>query len=69
MIAIDTNVLLRYLLDDDTEQSPKAKKIIMGTDKVLLTDIVITETVWTLKGKKYKLDKKQKKKVCELNIK
>jgi predicted nucleic-acid-binding protein len=24
MIAIDTNVLLRYLLDDDESQSPKA---------------------------------------------
>jgi len=57
MIAIDTNVLLRYLLDDDIEQSPKAKKIITGTDKILVTDIVIIETVWTLKGKKYKLDK------------
>ncbi len=59
MIAIDTNVLLRYLLDDDIEQSPKAKKIITGTDKILVTDIVIIETVWTLKGKKYKLDKEQ----------
>jgi len=57
MIAIDTNVLLRYLLDDDIEQSAKAKKIITGTDKILLTDIVIIETVWTLKGKKYKVDK------------
>ena len=57
MIAIDTNVLLRYLLNDDIEQSPKAKKIITGIDKILLTDIVIIETVWTLKGKKYKLDK------------
>ena len=59
MIAIDTNVLLRYLLDDDIEQSPKAKKILTGTDKILLTDIVIIETVWTLKGKKYKLDKER----------
>ena len=59
MIAIDTNVLLRYLLDDDIEQSPKAKKIITGTDIVLVTDIVIIETVWTIKGKKYKLDKEQ----------
>jgi predicted nucleic-acid-binding protein len=57
MIAIDTNVLLRYLLDDDIQQSPKAKKILTGTDKILLTDIVIIETVWTLKGKKYKLNK------------
>ncbi|MCU7835278.1 MAG: type II toxin-antitoxin system VapC family toxin [gamma proteobacterium symbiont of Taylorina sp.] len=59
MIAIDTNVLLRYLLDDDIQQSPKAKKIITGIDKILVTDIVIIETVWTLKGKKYKLDKEQ----------
>ncbi len=59
MIAIDTNVLLRYLLDDDIEQSPRAKKILTGTDKILVTDIVIIETVWTLKGKKYKLDKEQ----------
>lgn len=57
MIAIDTNVLLRYLLDDDINQSKKASALITGTNKVLLTDIVLTETIWTLKGKKYKLDK------------
>jgi len=57
MIAIDTNVLLRYLLDDDVKQSKKASAIITGTDNVLITDIVLTETVWTLKGRKYKLDK------------
>ena len=57
MIAIDTNVLLRYLLDDDIKQSKKASALITGTNKVLLTDIVLTETIWTLKGKKYKLDK------------
>ncbi len=57
MIAIDTNVLLRYLLDDDAKQSKKASAIITGSDTVLITDIVLTETIWTLKGKKYKLDK------------
>jgi predicted nucleic-acid-binding protein len=57
MIAIDTNVLLRYLLDDDIKQAKKASALITGTNKVLLTDIVLTETIWTLKGKKYKLDK------------
>jgi predicted nucleic-acid-binding protein len=57
MIAIDTNVLLRYLLDDDAKQSKKASAIISGSDNVLITDIVLTETIWTLKGKKYKLDK------------
>jgi predicted nucleic-acid-binding protein len=59
MIAIDTNVLLRYLLEDDNDQSPKAQKIITGTDKILVTDVVLIETVWTLKGKKYKLNKEE----------
>ncbi|NOX08511.1 MAG: type II toxin-antitoxin system VapC family toxin [Gammaproteobacteria bacterium] len=57
MIAIDTNVLLRYLLDDDASQSKKAAAIITAGDKVLITDVVLVETIWTLKGKKYKLDK------------
>ena len=57
MIAIDTNVLLRYLLDDDATQSKKATSIITGTTNVLVTDIVLTETIWTLKGKKYNLAK------------
>jgi predicted nucleic-acid-binding protein len=57
MIAIDTNVLLRYLLDDDTRQSKKPSSIITGKINVLITDIVLTETIWTLKGKKYNLNK------------
>jgi predicted nucleic-acid-binding protein len=57
MIAIDANVLLRYLLDDDVKQSKKASAIITGSENVLITDIVLTETIWTLKGRKYKLDK------------
>ncbi len=57
MIAVDTNVLLRYLLDDDAVQSKKASAIIAGNINILITDIVLTETIWTLKGKKYNLDK------------
>ena len=57
MIAIDTNVLLRYLLSDDVEQSKKASSIIEGTNQILITDIVLVETIWTLKGKRYNLDK------------
>jgi len=57
MIAIDTNVLLRYLLDDDPGQSKKASSIIAGNSNILITDIVLTETIWTLKGKKYNLNK------------
>jgi predicted nucleic-acid-binding protein len=57
MIAIDTNVLLRYLLDDDKKQSKRVAKLINESESVLITDIVLVETLWTLKGNKYKLSK------------
>jgi predicted nucleic-acid-binding protein len=57
MIAIDTNVLLRYLLDDDAQQSQKAKTLINGRQTVLITDVVLTETIWVLKGKRYQVSK------------
>ena len=57
MIAIDTNVLLRYLLEDDARQFEKAVKLISGQQKVLVTDVVLVETIWTLRGKKYQLNK------------
>ncbi len=44
MIAIDTNVLLRYLLDDDPQQSPKATALIKSGKPVLITDVVLVET-------------------------
>ena len=55
MIAIDTSVLLRYLLNDDHSQAVKADKLINGKETVLVTDVVLAETIWTLKGKKYQL--------------
>lgn len=57
MIAIDTNVLLRYLLADDDKQHAAAKSVIETEFPVLITDAVLVETVWTLKGKRYNLDK------------
>jgi len=57
VISIDTNVLLRYLLEDDAVQSTKAAKLIGGSDVVLVTDIVLVETIWTLRGTKYQLSK------------
>lgn len=57
MIAVDTNVLLRYLLYDDQGQAALAEKLISGKEIVLITDVVLVETLWTLKGKKYQLNK------------
>ena len=53
MIAIDTNVLLRYLLQDDLKQSAKASALISGEEDVLVTNVVLAETLWMLCGKKY----------------
>lgn len=55
MIAIDANVLLRYLLSDDEIQAKKAAKLIESNQSVYVSHVVLVETIWTLKGKKYKL--------------
>ena len=55
MIAVDTNVLLRYLLHDDPEQAPLADRLFDGVEDVLITDVVLVETAWTLMGRKYGL--------------
>jgi predicted nucleic-acid-binding protein len=57
VIAIDTNVLLRYLLRDDAEQAAKADRLIVDDHPVLVTDVVLAEALWTLKGPKYQASK------------
>ena len=57
MIGLDTNVLLRYLVQDDPTQSPKATEIIerRGTkeDPCFVSLVSILEIVWVL-GSLYK---------------
>jgi predicted nucleic-acid-binding protein len=57
LISVDTNVLLRYLLQDDRDQSPKANRLFGSKKNILITDMVLVEALWTLKGKKYNLGK------------
>jgi len=59
VIAIDTNVLMRYLLGDDKAQAAKAEKLVLGKETVLITDVALVETIWTLQGKKYQLRKSE----------
>lgn len=63
MIAIDTNVLLRYLLDDDHQQFLKAKAVINKNHPALITDVVLSEAIWTLSGKRYGYDKES---ICRI---
>ena len=59
MIAVDTSVLLRYLLQDDEAQADRADAVVGGGETILVTDVVLVETIWTLSGKKYGLSKAQ----------
>jgi predicted nucleic-acid-binding protein len=42
VIGIDTNVLLRHLLDDDKVQARKAHELIGSEEDILITDVVLT---------------------------
>lgn len=47
MNSLDTNVVLRYLLDDIPAQTEKAKQVI-GTAPSYVTDVVLTEVIFVL---------------------
>jgi predicted nucleic-acid-binding protein len=53
MIALDTNVLVRFLVEDDKVQSRRAKKLVeeavMDDEDLFVVDLVVVETVWVLK--------------------
>ena len=52
MIALDTNVLVRFLVADDEEQNRRATELIEAAiqkeDALYISDIVLVETVWVL---------------------
>lgn len=49
MIAIDTNVLVRLVVDDDPEQTRRARKL-FRRGEVLVTTTVLLESAWVLAG-------------------
>lgn len=57
---LDTNVILRHLLADDPEQSPRATAFLMqveeGSVRVCTADTVVFEAVFTLE-RRYRLTK------------
>lgn len=56
MIGLDTNILLRAMLDDDARQSPAARAVIGGlspTEPGHINLIVLAELTWTLQ-RRYK---------------
>ncbi len=53
MIGLDTNVLVRYVMQDDPRQSPRANRLIesLSTDEPgYVTLVAVVELVWVLAG-------------------
>ena len=54
MIALDTNVLVRFLVEDDEGQSEAAAALIERTiaaeEVLFVSDVVLCELVWVLTG-------------------
>jgi len=48
MIAVDTNVLVRYLVHDDAKQAARATDLIRGNE-VWVSKTVLLETEWVLR--------------------
>lgn len=61
MRGVDTNVLVRYITDDDPVQSRVARTLIQGAedegDRMYINTIVACELCWTLRGKQYRYDR------------
>lgn len=49
MLAIDTNVVVRFLVNDEPRQAASAKALI-EQQRVLVTATVMMETEWVLRG-------------------
>lgn len=62
VIAIDTNILLRHLLDDDPGQKALVRSLLerdcSPEDPALVPFVVLCETVWVL-GRSYRYTKMQ----------
>jgi predicted nucleic-acid-binding protein len=53
MIGLDSNILLRYFMQDDAVQSPKATSIIEGfteRNRGYVSHVVLAETAWVLQA-------------------
>ena len=57
VIAVGTNVLLRYLLRDDPDQAERAHHPLAGREQILLMDVVLVETICMLSGRRYQAAK------------
>lgn len=59
MDLLDTNLLIRFLTNDDEKKAINVENLLnKSKNKLYLSDVTISETVWVLKSV-YKLEKKE----------
>lgn len=56
MIGVDSNVVLRWLLNDDPEQTKAAARVFHGGEAIYFSQIVLAETAWVL-ARSYRLSR------------
>jgi predicted nucleic-acid-binding protein len=71
LIAIDTNILLRLLLEDDAEQARQSRALVASMaaahEPIFVNRAVLCETLWTL-GRGYRYGRAQIARAIELLI-
>jgi len=48
MIVLDTNLLLRYLLNDDIDQAHRVQRLLEHSPSITVTPTIVLELVWVL---------------------
>jgi len=57
-VALDTNVVIRFLTFDDEEQGLAARRLVQDAGEIVLSTIVLCETAWALRSG-YRYDRKE----------
>jgi len=57
-IAVDTNVLLRLVIEDDTAEMEEAQDAFASSDRVAVPVVAICEAIWVLRSR-YKVGREQ----------
>lgn len=61
MKGLDTNVLIRLLVDDNPKQRTIAEALAQEAEEngqlFFISTVVLCEAIWTLEGKRYRLDR------------
>ena len=68
MIGLDTNVLVRYLTQDDEKQWKQAVEIIESGEQCFICNVVLCEVIWVLRSKSYQFTREDISNILEMML-